>query len=147
MDLPDMKKIRIILTIILSVLFIGNSWSNNKKEDSIRSFNSFKLLRLNNDWLNSGNLAGIIFNPNEKIGVVKGGYQLTDGDYHRIREATRKNSYSLFSESYQVVNDIYFYGKINYYNSDEKGNLWGAFMIHTGKSIHYWRFHIWSELS
>jgi hypothetical protein len=110
-----------------------NGWSNNAEKDSTHSFNSFQLLRLENQWLNTNNLAGLTFNSNEKNGIVNGGYQLTDGDYHRIREATNKNDYYLFSESYQVIRNIHYYGKINYHDSDEEGNLWtGVFDPYRG---------------
>jgi len=66
----------------------------------------------------------MVFNPQTKLGSVYGGYQLSDGDFHLTRSASHKNDFTLFSESYQFIKGIYFYGKLEYHNSNEKGNLW-----------------------
>jgi len=128
-----MTRLKFILLFTLSLLISWTVQSQEAKKDSANSFNSFQLFQLKNQWLNSGNTAGMVFNPDKRIGIVDGGYQLTDGDYHRIREANHKDDYYLSSESYQRIKNIYFYGKFAYHYSDEKGSLWnGVFEPYRG---------------
>ncbi|QIA07952.1 hypothetical protein G0Q07_09515 [Draconibacterium halophilum] len=117
-----MTKLKIVFILTLSFFTTERILANNTPKDS--TFNSLKLFKLKNHWLNSGNLAGLTFNSNENIGEVFGEYKLSDGDFRKVREATHLENYSLYSESYLVVNKIHYYGKFAYQNSDETGNLY-----------------------
>ncbi|WP_297095384.1 DUF6850 family outer membrane beta-barrel protein [uncultured Draconibacterium sp.] len=128
-----MTKLQIVLIMILSFFTAERIFANNATKDSTFSFNTLKLFQLKNQWLNSGNIAGLTFNANENIGEVFGEYNLADGDYKRVREASHIENYSLSSESYLVLNDTYFYGNLAYQNSDETGNLYtGLFNPYRG---------------
>nr|WP_321356486.1 DUF6850 family outer membrane beta-barrel protein [uncultured Draconibacterium sp.] len=119
-----MTKLQIVLIMILSFFTSERILANNATKDSISSFHAFKLFQLKNQWLNSGNIAGLTFNANENIGEVFGEYKLTDGDYKKVREASHLENYSLFAESYLNLNNTHYYGNFAYQNSDETGNLY-----------------------
>ncbi|MCK3683396.1 DUF6850 family outer membrane beta-barrel protein [Maribellus sp. YY47] len=118
-----MTKFKTIFLLFSALCFAGNVWANTS-QDSTHSIYSFRLYELQNPWLNSNNISGIIFNPKSKLGRVYGGYQVSDGDFHLTRNPSHQKNYSLFSESYLHLKDNYFYGKFEYRNSDENGNLW-----------------------
>ncbi len=91
------------------------------------SFNSIRLLKSNNFWLNTGNVAGLVFNQPGNIANFELGQDYGDGDFHRIREAGNYNNYSVATESYQVLkNRMFLYGKFAYHYLDEKGAQWSG---------------------
>ena len=120
-----MNKLHKINLLILLLLVAGYALGNTIP-DSTHSFNSFKLYKLQNQWLQTGNIARISLNPDKNIGFVQSGYRYDDGSYHRMREAETKNEFFLESESIQKIKEMYFYGKFAYSNSDEKGILWNG---------------------
>nr|WP_320021800.1 DUF6850 family outer membrane beta-barrel protein [uncultured Draconibacterium sp.] len=119
-----MTKLQIALILFLSFLTVERGLAYSAPKDSTFSFHSLKLFKLENQWLNSRNIAGLTFNANQNIGEVFGAYNLVDGDYKRVRDASHLENYSLYTESYLVINKTYFYGKLAYQNSDETGNLY-----------------------
>ncbi|WP_321996186.1 DUF6850 family outer membrane beta-barrel protein [Draconibacterium orientale] len=128
-----MTKLQIALILSLSFLTAERGLANNVQKDSTYSFHLLELFKLKNQWLGSGNIAGLTFNANQNIGEVFGEYKLADGDSKRVREASHIDNYSLSTESYLIINDTYFYGKLAYQNSDETGNLYtGLFNPYRG---------------
>ncbi|KJF43818.1 DUF6850 family outer membrane beta-barrel protein [Draconibacterium sediminis] len=121
-----MTKLQIVLILALSFLTAQNGLASNATKDSTFSFNTFKLFQLKNQWLNSGNIAGLTFNANQNIAEVFGEYKLADGNFRRVREASHLENYSLSAESYLTINNTYFYGKLSYQYSDETGNLYNG---------------------
>lgn len=120
-----MIKIKQILITLLLTLSIASSQAA-AKSDSLRSFNSFKLLKLQNQWLSTGNITGMIYNTVEKISEVTVGSEFLDGDYHLTRDASHQNSYDLSTQSYQIIRNIHFYGNFSYHYGDAKGILWSG---------------------
>lgn len=114
----------ILITILLSFSVVSSQ--ANSKPDSLRSFNSFKLFRLQNQWLSTGNISGMIYNKEDKISEVIVGSEFLDGDFHLTRDASQKHSYYLSTQSYRTIKDIHFYGNFSYQYSDAEGILWNG---------------------
>jgi hypothetical protein len=93
----------------------------------VNSFNTFRLLRAENAWLWTGNVAGLVFNqPKSRVNFETGMNQ-GDGDFHRIREAKSYNNYSVSTESFQSLkNRFYLYGRFAYNYIDENGGQWNG---------------------
>ncbi|MBN1819137.1 MAG: hypothetical protein JW833_00375, partial [Prolixibacteraceae bacterium] len=121
-----MNKIKLSCLIITLILLSGAVRGSNSDSIGLHSFNTFKMLRINNYWLETGNIAGISFNKVNSAGIVESGYSILDGEFHRMREATEKKNFYLETESYQKIKNIDFYGSFSYTNSDEKGILWNG---------------------
>jgi hypothetical protein len=120
--MTNLKKIGLLFSL---VLIVGTTLGNDKFK-STNSFNSFNLYKLKNQWISTGNAAGIVFNPAENIGDVYGGLQFSDGDFYRTREAKENRELFLQSESYQKIKNLNFYGSFSYHNANEKGGLWNG---------------------
>ena len=106
-----MNKLRKINLLIL-LLLVAGCVLGNTIPDSTHSFNSFKLYKLQNQWLQTGNIARISLNPDKNIGFVQSGYRYDDGSYHRMREAETKNEFFLESEKHPKNKGNVFLWKI-----------------------------------
>lgn len=94
---------------------------------SVNSFNSIPLIESVNNWLYTGNSAGMIFNEGRNAMMFHGGMNYGDGGFHRVMEAAERVDYFFTTESYQKLNDrIFLYGRFTYHNLDEKGALWNG---------------------
>ena len=94
---------------------------------TVNSFNSIRLIESGNNWLHTGNSAGMVFNESRNAITFRGGMNLGDGGFHRIREAAERDDYFFTTESYQLLNDrIFLYGQFTYHNLEEKGALWNG---------------------
>lgn len=115
---------RKILFIVLSALAYQSFAGDPLR---VNSFNTFRLIKSGNSWLETGNSAGLAFNqPNSNISF-DAGPDHGDGDYHRIREGSKYNDYSFATESYQSLkNNIFLYGKFNFHSLDETGGQWNG---------------------
>ncbi|MGV8095897.1 MAG: DUF6850 family outer membrane beta-barrel protein [Mangrovibacterium sp.] len=110
----------ILLLLTFTPSFGGDSLKVN-------SFNSIRLIESDNNWLRTGNSAGMIFNEERKAVTFQGGMNFEDGGFHRIMEASEREDYFFTTESYQKLNDrIFLYGWFAYHNLDEKGALWNG---------------------
>lgn len=109
--------------ILLFLVFIG------KAEDSLKvnSFNTKQLLTLNNQWLQTGNSAGLVFNNLESWSEFAAGVQLDKGDFHRIREAGDRDHYYFNVNSFQKLNEkIVLEGTFSFHTLNEKGARWSG---------------------
>jgi hypothetical protein len=93
----------------------------------VSSFNTFRMIRNGNSWLETGNAAGLVFNqPFNKVNVETG-LDHAAGDFHRIREGKLINDYAFSTESYQAQkNRLFVYGKFAYHYRDESGGQWNG---------------------
>jgi len=93
----------------------------------VKTFNSFKLLKSDNAWLGTENVAGLVFNKSEIKAGFEAGIDNGGGDLHRIREGKSFNDYSFLTESYQIQkNRLYIYGKFAYHFVDDNGGQWNG---------------------
>lgn len=113
------------LLVILLLAVFAQSYAG----DSLRvnSFNTFRLIRIENSWLETGNAAGLVFNQPRNRMNFETGLDHGAGDYHRIREGNSINDYSFSTESYQVQKKrMFIYGKFSYNYRDESGGQWNG---------------------
>ena len=112
------------LVILLLAMFIQGFAGDSLR---VNSFNTFRLIRTENSWLETGNAAGLVFNqPTNRVNFETG-LDRGEGDYHRIREGNSINDYSFSTESYQVQKKrMFFYGKFAYHYRDESGGQWNG---------------------
>jgi len=102
---------------------------NSSARDSLKvnSFNSYRLLTLDNPWLNSGNASGLAFNGLKSWAEFDAGNDVKKGNFHRIREAGDLNHYYFKAGSLQSFNDKFFLeGTFSYHYLDEKGAQWNG---------------------
>jgi len=93
----------------------------------VNTFNTFRLLRSVNGWLETENMAGLVFNQPTNIVSFAAGLNKGNGDYHRIREGNKINDYSFSTESFQAQKKrIFLYGKFAYHSVDETGGQWNG---------------------
>ena len=111
---------------LLMLLFVFTSGFGGDNP-GMNSFNSIRLIESDNNWLRTGNSAGMIFNDDRNAVMFQGGMNYGDGSFHRIMEASERDDYFFTTESYRKLNDrIFLYGRFTYHNLDEKGALWNG---------------------
>lgn len=118
-------KNRLLVIILLAVFAQGYAYAG----DSLRvsSFNTFRLIRIGNSWLETGNAAGLVFNQPINRLNFETGLDNGQGDFHRIREGNSVKDYSFSTESFQVQRKrIFVYGKFAYHYMDESGGQWNG---------------------
>ena len=118
----NVKK-RLLVILLLAVFAQGYAGDSLR----ISSFNTFRLIKVENSWLETGNAAGLVFNqPTNRVNFETG-LDNGQGDYHRIREGNSINDYSFATESYQVQKKrMFIYGKFAYHYRDESGGQWNG---------------------
>ncbi|MEK7719178.1 MAG: DUF6850 family outer membrane beta-barrel protein [Bacteroidota bacterium] len=93
----------------------------------VKSFNTFRLVKSYNSWLETGNIAGLVYNQPTNSVSSEAGFDKRDGDYHRIMEGNEINDYSFSTESFQSQKKrIFLYGKFAFYSVDETGGQWNG---------------------
>lgn len=93
----------------------------------VNTFNTFRLFKVVNGWLETGNLAGLVFNQPTKTVNFEAGIDKGEGDFHRTMEGSRINDYSFSTESFQSQKKrIFLYGKFAYHSVDETGGQWNG---------------------
>ncbi len=93
----------------------------------VKSFNTFRLVKSENSWLETGNIAGLVYNQPTNSVNFEAGFDKRDGDFHRVREGNKINNYSFSTESFQFQKKrIYLYGKFAYHSVDEMGGQWNG---------------------
>ena len=113
--------------IILIVLLTAFDWSFAGDTLNVNSFNSIRILKSDNSWLGTGNIAGLVFNQPENVVSFETGLDNGDGDFHRMMEAGNYNNYSFSTESFQSSKGrMFLYGKFAYHLVDEKGGRWNG---------------------
>ena len=114
------KLLIIALSSVMAQSYAGDSLHVN-------SFNTFRLIKAENVWLETGNVAGLVFNQSVKVVNFETGLDNGNGDYHRIREGSSVNDYSFSTESYQVLKKRMFVsGKFAYHYVDDFGGQWNG---------------------
>lgn len=93
----------------------------------VNTFNSLKLLKSGNVWLETGNIAGMVLNQSEIKASFEAGMDNGNGSFHRIREGNNYNNFSFQTESYQTQKKrLYIYGKFAYHYLDDTGGQWNG---------------------
>lgn len=93
----------------------------------VNSFNTFRLVRLGNSWLETENIAGLVYNQPTNSVSFEAGFDKGNGDFHRIREGNKISDYSFSTESFQSQKKrIFLYGKFAYHSLDETGGQWNG---------------------
>ncbi len=100
----------------------------------VNTFNAIRLLKSDNAWLDTENIAGLVFNKSEKVVSFETGLDRGNGDFHLIRVGNKYNDFSFLTESYQLrKNRLYLYGKFGYHYVDDTGGRWnGAYDPYSG---------------
>jgi hypothetical protein len=110
--------------ILLLIIAVNSSASDSL---TVNSFNTYRLLALDNPWLNSGNASGLAFNGLKSWAEFDAGTDIKKGNFHRIREAGDLNHYYFKAGSLQSFYDKFFLeGTFSYHNLDEKGAQWNG---------------------
>ena len=113
-----------LLVILLLAMFIQGYAGDSLR---VNSFNTFRLIRTENSWLETGNAAGLVFNQLTNRVNFETGLDHGEGDYHRMREGNSINDYSFSTESFQVLKKrMFVYGKFAYHYRDESGGQWNG---------------------
>ncbi|MCK9411569.1 MAG: hypothetical protein M0Q53_04655 [Prolixibacteraceae bacterium] len=93
----------------------------------VNTFNTFRLLKMVNGWLETGNMAGLVLNQQNKSWKIETGYDNSNGQFHLIRDGENVNDYSLSTESFQTLGKrIFLYGKFACHSLDETGGQWNG---------------------
>lgn len=93
----------------------------------VNTFNSLKLLKSANVWLETGNMAGMVFNESEIRADFETGLDHGNGNFHRIREGNNYTNFSFKTESYQIQKErLFIYGKFAYHFLDDTGGQWNG---------------------
>jgi hypothetical protein len=115
------------INVGFAILFLACMDGFGSDSLTVNSFNSIRLIESANNWLRTGNSAGMIFNEGRNAAAFHGGMDLRNGGFHRIMEASDREDYYFTTESYQKLNDrIFLYGRFSYHNLDEKGARWNG---------------------
>ncbi len=108
---------------ILSVVFILTmGYSLMASSDTLQrtSLQSFELLCLQNPWLISSNPAALSQMDQSHIGIMNTSYLFENGNFKRVQQGDKLNSYQFSTFSYSQIKDISLYGGFNYEKSFEK---------------------------
>ena len=109
--------------IILGVfVFIGNA----KAQDSLISAHSYDRLLLENQWLNTNNIAGAVFNPFLADGDFVLGYTTKKGDLKYTQLSPDEQTYSFNAAKSVRVNNTFYSGYIGYQNMQQSDVGWTA---------------------
>jgi hypothetical protein len=111
--------------IILGVLLFTK---NIKAQDSLVSAHSSNRLLLENQWLNTNNIAGAVFNPFLADGDFVLGYTTKKGDLKYTQLSSDEETYSFNAEKSALINNTFFSGHIGYQNMQQKDVGWTARM-------------------
>jgi len=113
--------------IFLLLLLFAGFQSLGGDSLNVNSFNTFKLLKMGNGWLETGNMAGLALNQQAKSWNIETGYDYNNGQFHLIREGGNINDYSFSTQSFQSLGKrIFLYGKFAYHSLDETGGQWNG---------------------
>lgn len=81
-----------------------------------------------NPWLNSGNPAGLVFNPAVRFSVAGATYGFSNGSHRMSTDAPDTHRYALHSESFQTLKKVQLYGKAGYSGNIRKRHQWSAML-------------------
>jgi len=112
------------IIILGAFLFIGNV----KAQDSLMSAHSSNRLLLENQWLNTNNIAGAVFNPFLADGDFVLGYTTKKGDLKYTQLSSDEETYSFNAEKSALINNTFFSGYIGYKNMQQNDVGWTARM-------------------
>ena len=113
--------------IIIIVLLATSNLSFANDTLHVNSFNSIRLLKSNNPWLGTGNIAGLVFNQPGSTVAFETRLDQGDGNFHRIREASNYHNYSFSTQSFQSSKDrMFLFGKFEYHYVDDFGGKWNG---------------------
>jgi hypothetical protein len=117
------KKRSGFLTLLMIIAINGSAIDSLR----VNTFNTYRLLELDNPWLNSGNASGLAFNSIKSWAEFDAGTDFKKGDFHRIREAGDLNHYFFNTRSLKSFNNKFFLeGTFSYHYLDEKGARWNG---------------------
>lgn len=108
------------IIILGAFLFTGNA----KAQDSLVSAHSSTRLLLENQWLNTNNIAGMAFNPFLADGDFVLGYTTKKGDLRYSQLSSDEQTYSFNAEKSARINHITFNGNIGYQNMQQNDVGW-----------------------
>lgn len=86
-----------------------------------------------NSWLGGTNPVGLSFNRFRSFSVAGIKYSHQDGNLGNVRIPASTNIYAIYSESFQKVDNVSFYGKIGYTNFQNRQQNWN------GMTGNYWQ--------
>lgn len=110
---------------LLSALFCV---SNTYAQDSLTTTYSRKKLLQENQWLNTTNIAGQVFNPFQPEGDFVAEYSLKEGDLRYQQHSPKESIYHFYTQKSKRVNNIVFKGGFSYNNMQQKKVGWTARM-------------------
>lgn len=81
-----------------------------------------------NPWLNSGNPAGLVFNPAVQFSVAGATYGFSNGSHRMSTDAPIAHRYALHTESFRTLKKVQLYGKAGYSGDIQKRHQWSAML-------------------
>lgn len=112
------------IIILCTFLFTENT----KAQDTLVSAHSSDRLLLENQWLNTNNIAGAAFNPFLADGDFVLGYTSKNGDLKYTQHSPDEQTYSFNAEKSARINKTVFTGNIGYQNIQQNDVGWTARM-------------------
>lgn len=107
--------------LVLFTLNIGLYLSASSDSLQRTNLHSFELVHLQNPWLFTTNPAALSQMNLSLKGILNVDYSFENGDYKRVQQGDKMNSYKFATSSYSQINDISLYGSFNFEKSLENG--------------------------
>jgi len=116
--------IRINFKTCIIILGVFLCTGNAKAQDSLISAHSSNRLLLENQWLNTNNIAGTVFNPFLADGDFVLGYTTKNGDLKYTQLSPDEETYSFNAVKSVRVNNTFYSGYIGYQNMQQNDVGW-----------------------
>lgn len=115
-------------------LVLGVSVATFAQSDMLR-IPSMQEVYKHNNWLSGRNPIGLSFNHFNAFSIAEVGYSPSSGNLEKVSLPTSSNVYSVLSESFQKLGKVALYGKLNYEQSQTKGQNWNGMMNDYWQSV------------
>lgn len=117
---------------ILFGLLLSLSLTVSAQTDTLH-IPSMKEVYRQNSWLAGGNPVGLSFNRFRSFSVAEASYSHHKGNFGNVSIPATSDIYSVYSESFQTMNKMSFYGKIGYTLFQNRQQNWN------GMTGNYWQ--------
>lgn len=94
-------------------------------------------MKMNWAWNLSSNAAGLKADKSKNYSVLSGGYDIQNGDFHRVMDGNRNSNLTFKTEGGINIRDFYFWGRFNYTRNTVKDAKFNASLINPYRGMPY----------
>ncbi len=110
---------------LLLSLFLLTNISLAGDSINVNTFNFSKWNKINNPWMNTSNIAGLVYNTSSS-GEFNTGYNHQSGDFKPLMNGDNFNEFFLQTVGYQKINKLFLFGEFTYSLNNEENTLWNG---------------------